>query len=68
MGRGAGVLFVALDHEAGCVAEEAAELVGEPRDKLVLLVQSEAWNSHGLLREELNETENGLPGGSRGGE
>ena len=44
----------AIDFEASCVSSQAVELMGEPRDESVLLVQGKARDSHGVLRKELS--------------
>jgi hypothetical protein len=54
VGRGAGVLFAAFDHEKGSVPPEAAQFVGESGDESILLVKGQTRDPHGLLRKELS--------------
>ena len=53
VGRGAGFLFAAIHPATSCVPSQAVEFVGESGDEFVLLVEGEARDSHGVLREEL---------------
>jgi hypothetical protein len=54
---GGRVLLAAFDREAGCVATKAAELVGEPGDESLLLVQGQTRDSYRLLWKELSHEE-----------